>query len=220
MTSGNRFTRGILAGAISTEEELRAAYRTEAKRAHPDLSEGDGHEDFLRLRAEYEHAFRALDRSGAGARPADGGAAGDAAFRDDPYAALEVLLKRDFPKTPRHRKEILRYVYARLRARSALGSLEGSLPSLFDSMEREALETNSERANAALVKLLASFLKAERTGSAPLRAATEMEVDRTFPPPALGGSASTDRRSEEGSDARPGPAAAEFLRALIGVRRG
>jgi hypothetical protein len=30
-------------------------------------------------------------------------------------------------------------------------------------MEREALETNSERANAALVKLLASFLKAERT---------------------------------------------------------
>ena len=54
----NRFVESIMDGSIGSVEELKAAYKTAAKKTHPDLADGAGHEAFLRLRAEYERALR------------------------------------------------------------------------------------------------------------------------------------------------------------------
>lgn len=219
MKTGNRFTRGILDGSISSIEELKAAYKVEAKLAHPDLADGSGHEDFLRLKNEYDQALGELSRARGGRRrepyEADGRAdAGFGGVADDPYAVLEVLLKRGFPKQPRHRKETLRYTYARLRAGSALARIDSSLPGLFNSMEKEAIAADG-RASATIVRLLSEYLKAKRTKSDSLLAAFGMEVSSTFPPVALGARSSGGAFAGESRD-RPGPAAAAFFRALAG----
>lgn len=223
----DRFTRSILDGTIGSVEELKAAFREEAKRAHPDLADADGHEGFLKLRAEYERALRELSReSRAVAREEEAGAPREAA---DPPAALEILLKRGFPKRPRHRKEALRYGYARVRARSALGSADPRLADLFAAMEEELLAGPADAAER-VVALLGAFLKAERAGAAALSAAVRMELGRLFPPVPLGGGAPKGKaaaggtaapRAASGAETRPGPAAEAFCRALFdcGFRR-
>ena len=72
---GNRFVRGIMDGSIGSLEDLKSAYKTEAKLTHPDLSEASGHEDFLKLRNEYERALKELSRDSRKTREtaADGG---------------------------------------------------------------------------------------------------------------------------------------------------
>ncbi|MFA6505863.1 MAG: hypothetical protein WCT14_07185, partial [Treponemataceae bacterium] len=182
----NRFVRGILDGSIGSLEDLKAAYKTEAKLTHPDLAEVVGHEEFLNLRKEYEHALKELDR---GARKSKTDGAGDerptyATGMGDPYAALELLLKRGFPKTPRHQKEILRYRNVRLRARSALSKIDSALPRLFDAMEKELIDAEGFRLEAAktVLALLTDYLKAKRTHADALETAVRMECARTFPP--------------------------------------
>lgn len=208
----DRFTRGILEGSIGSVEQLKAAYKSAAKRAHPDLSDGAGHEDFLRLRTEYERALRELSR----AEPAAAASEGTAPpAPGDPCAALDAFLKRGFPKTPRHRKEILRYRYARLRALSALAALDGRLPELFEAMERELSGGGNRRAAAAVAGLLAAYVRAKRGAVPAALAAVRMETLRAFPPAALSPEAApAAERRRETPDESPGPAAAAFFRAL------
>ena len=212
---GNRFKRGILEGSIASEEELKTAYKSEAKRTHPDLADSDGHEEFLRLRTEYEQARRELFRNAPRQATDSTEAERRAAFApdDDPLVALEILLKRGFPKRPRHDKERLRYAYAKLRARSALVRIERSLPPLLDAMEEESIAEARKAATARVVRLLEDYLKARRTNSAALLAAFKMEALRTFPPVALGATAGDE---DSGTAGRPGPAAAAFFQSLVG----
>ncbi len=218
MKSGNRFIGAILDGSIGSIAELKAAYRSEAKEAHPDLSDSGGHDAFLKLRTEYEHALRELSRGMSGAAPADAfERTPGAAPEGDPLDALEALLKRGFPKAPRHRKEALRYGYARLRARGALAALGEDLPALFDAMEKELLGENGRDAAETVVRLLSAFIKAERSSDAASGAAVRMERGRLFPPIPLGGGAAAIGPGS--TRARPGGASEAFCRRLFSAER-
>ena len=138
-------------------EELKTAFKDLAKRTHPDLAEGDGDaEAFVRVRRDYEAALLELSAprpasraeapqpaagagAAAGAGGAEGAAAGDVARAADAAGAFAILLKRGFPKLPRHDKEKLRYNYARVRLRSALRARGDGTDGLFDALERELL---------------------------------------------------------------------------------
>lgn len=227
----NRFVRGIQNGTIASIEDLKSAYKTAAKQTHPDSAaaeasgSGDGraaesgHEAFLRLRIEYEHALKELSRSAAArdAAPDDDEKPAYATAVGDPYAALALLLKRGFPKTPRHKKENERYRYVRLRARSALAKLDTALPILFDAMEKEMIAQGDSRkeADATALGLMMDFLKAKRTGSAALETAVRMECARTFPPVSLSPRAERADEDPAVEKARPGPAVEAFFIAFL-----
>ncbi len=202
----------IQGGLISSIEELKAAFKAEAKLTHPDLAGADAAEDFVRLRRDYDAALRALalearpaSRSSPGAAESDG----DSGNREggDPFAALELLLKRGFPKAPRHDKERLRYAYARMRARARLRALDEEAPVLFDRFEAElfALKETDGRDFRATVGLFADLVAARKDGSAALLAARRMELGRRSSPLVLGAA------SPSASDKPLGSAAAAFL---------
>jgi hypothetical protein len=123
----NRFVRKIKSGEIESIDELKSEFKALAKLSHPDLQgPGAGGEEFGRLRDEYEAASRDFVKHRFGARPAEGGFPAGGGGRDGPlpdeaWACLALLLKRGFPKVPRHAKEILRYEYAKWRLSEALG---------------------------------------------------------------------------------------------------
>jgi hypothetical protein len=147
----NRFARRIRSGEIESIEELKSEFKSLAKLSHPDLlGPGASGEDFARLRGEYESALRDFMRHRFGARGAapSGRAATGArpeALSDDAWACLALLLKRGFPKVPRHEKEALRYEYARWRLAEAVGpTLRGAL----SACEAELLDLKAGRSEA------------------------------------------------------------------------
>jgi hypothetical protein len=152
----NRFVRKIRSGEIESVDELKSEFKALAKLSHPDLrGPGTGGEEFARLRDEYEAALRDFVKHRFGARPADGGLAPvgsgrDGPMADDAWACLALLLKRGFPKVPRHEKETLRYEYARWRLAEALGP---SRRALFSACESELLGMRSS-GSAALAPVL------------------------------------------------------------------
>lgn len=146
----NRFARKIKSGEIGSIEELKSEFKELAKLTHPDLSAGEGTEGaFVAVRAEYEAALRDFEkhRFGArgeawgtargeaqGARPQDAPSSGPTStLSDSAWPCLELLLKRGFPKRPRHEKEALRYEYARWRLEQALGNERAELFRAFES---------------------------------------------------------------------------------------
>jgi hypothetical protein len=193
----NRFVQAIRSGGLDTVEELKTAFRELAKSTHPDLSGPDSAELFLSIRSEYEAALAGFERHRFGAsrlsRDSSGQASPAVAAREL-WACLALLLKRGFPKEPRHEKEILRYEYARWRLRGALRSLgredpgaEGA-PALFDSFEAELLGIRKafpDSAGAALAFLRALVAHAEREHPA-MRVALARELEDLGMNPGLG----------------------------------
>jgi len=146
----NRFVQRIRSGEIESVEDLKTAFRELALATHPDVAAthsdsapngigaggggpraaGRGIDPggaFIAVRAEYEAALVNFERHRFGARridgegrPSGGGAAVEAA---ELWSCLSLMLKRGFPKEPRHEKETLRYEYARWRLCGALDSL-------------------------------------------------------------------------------------------------
>lgn len=211
----------IQEGQIDSLEALKAEFKAAAKLTHPDLA-GAGTEDaFLRLRRDYEAALRELAlgpvnpaaRSSSGRDPSVRTSEADYAR---PFAALELLLKRGFPKQPRHDKERLRYAYARIRARAALSSLDDEAGRLFDAAEQEllALKETDRGDFKATLRLFSDIVSARLDGTAALVAAVRMDLDRRSAPTALGLSAADERRAADGDVKGLGPATAAFLRLL------
>jgi len=138
---GNRFVRRIKSGDIGTVDDLKSEFKALAKLTHPDVrasAEGEGAQaEFVAMRSEFEHALRDFEKHRFGARGALGPLPGpDGPLADETWPCLALLLKRGFPKNPRHEKELLRYDYARWRLEQALG---GELVELFGRFESELL---------------------------------------------------------------------------------
>jgi hypothetical protein len=170
----NRFVPKIKSGEIASIEELKSEFKGLAKLTHPDLrAPGDrpgAEADFVSVRAEYEAALRGFEKHRFGARstsraPRAAYAGGlDAAHRGVPlgdaaWACLALLLKRGFPKSPRHEKERLRYEYARWRLAEALGPEEGQAFAEFESdlLDMKAAGAPSLEPAMALVRELLDY---------------------------------------------------------------
>jgi hypothetical protein len=159
----NRFVRKIKSGEIESIGSLKSEFKALAKLSHPDLREpGSGGDEFARLRGEYEAALRDFVKHRFGARPREDDSAARSGARDGPlsdeaWACLALLLKRGFPKVPRHEKEILRYEYARWRLFEAIGPERRAL---FAACEAELLAMKSARpeAQATAMGMLASLI--------------------------------------------------------------
>jgi hypothetical protein len=166
--------RRVRAGDIVTTAELKAEFRALAKLSHPDLAGPEAAAAFVRLRAEYDAALRDFVRRGRAASGTGGSDRG--AF----LAELVALLKRGFPKRPRHEKERLRYEAPRRRARAALASRDEALAASWDAFEAALLELEDEQnhdassAAAAVLDIVLGVIEYEATGIAPLRAAVEI----------------------------------------------
>jgi hypothetical protein len=147
----NRFVRRIKSGEIESIDALKSEFKALAKLSHPDLREpGAGGDEFARLRDEYETALRDFVKHRFGGRPGKdgsqaGGGAHDGPLPDEAWVSLALLLKRGFPKVPRHEKEILRYEYARWRLFEAIGPERRALLS---ACETELLAMKSSLSEA------------------------------------------------------------------------
>jgi hypothetical protein len=214
---GNRFVRPSLRkriqdGLIASVEELKAEFKAEAKRTHPDLAGSDTVEDFVRLRRDYEAALRTLAKGDAAASGRTTAAPSPEGDYGAPFATLELLLKRGFPKRPRHDKERQRYAYARIRARAALHILGEGAERLFDEAEEELLGLKEKdlRDFRATVSLLTDIVAARLDGNESLIAAVRMDLGRRSAATALGLPSARSVRD------RPlGRASAAFLRFLV-----
>ncbi len=121
---------------------------------------------FIAVRAEYEAALANFERHRFGARakvaasgdPRNTGLGASSTGAYGLWACLALLLKRGFPKEPRHEKEGLRYAYALWRFRGALRGLdsEGSALASFDAALGPFLELG--KSDRATLDLLRSFL--------------------------------------------------------------
>jgi len=221
---------GIISGEISSIAELKALFKAEAKRTHPDSADRAGSGGsaqqaeevdtaaFIRMRTQYEDALERLT-AGYSRHLASGDPGGERfpGTSPDPYAALKLLLKRGFPKRPRHQKEILRYAYARLSARSALGRINTALPTLFDEFEERALSPNADpKALSEALRLLSELLKARLAGAESLEVSVRMELTRLAPTVSLGDAPMAGVSPGESKSLNLDAAAAVFLWALIG----
>jgi len=219
----NRFIRAVDDGEITTEGELRSAFRALALATHPDLGAGgDGSaagREFMRVRGEYEAAVLYLAR-GAGSKRGGASRGGASASFDRGlfYADLSALLKAGFPKRPRHDQERRKYARLRLNLRSSLARLEpltlaDPLP-VFDAFEAALLELKDAGTEdcSALVgrirSLLEDMIAYEACGLTPLRAAIAIEYS------ALRASLGTEQGTELGL-AGSGAALLAFLGALL-----
>jgi hypothetical protein len=168
----NRFVGKIKSGEIESVDELKSEFKALAKLSHPDLrGPGAGGDEFARLRDEYEAALRDFVKHRFGSRPAAGGpSAGgrDGPMADDAWACLALLLKRGFPKVPRHEKEILRYEYARWRLSEALGPARRAR---FAACESELLDMRSGASSvlAPALRLLGSLIDYREKGLGAMR---------------------------------------------------
>jgi len=187
--SPNRFVRAIRSGEIESVDELKAAFRELALATHPDVAKtrsqaetkggpagetidkADAGEAFIAVRAEFEAALANFERHRFGLDLARGRTdAADNAYSGaggaELWSCLALLRKRDFPKEPRHEKEILRYEYARWRFRGALRHLSVSVTvpaevgktavESFDAFESEAL--SMKKTGAPLLAVILSYL--------------------------------------------------------------
>jgi hypothetical protein len=176
----NRFVRKIRSGEIESIEALKSEFKEQAKLTHPDLrGPGDragAEAEFVAVRDEYEAALRGFERHRFGARPRDeaarafrGDAAGaDAPLSDQAWACLALLLKRGFPKSPRHEKEKLRYEYALWRLGEAL---DPGFRALFRDFESELLDQKAmgSQALGPELALIRDLLEYRVLGLTPLR---------------------------------------------------
>ncbi len=192
----NRFARRIRDGDIGTPEELKAEFKAMAKATHPDLAGPGFAHEFIRVREEYESALRDFGRHRFGIRrPAPRerdrqGKAGEAAHAGsaDAFAAIGLLRKRGFPKLPRHRKETLRYEYARWCCRRALTGL-GESPAAFDRFEAALLDLRS-RDDPALdraLRYLDALVEYAALGLPELRTALLLDLSALRADPAMPG---------------------------------
>lgn len=222
------FTRGVRDGRIRTVAQLKSEFKAQARAIHPDTaSETEAAARtaaFVGLRKDYERALADLGNSAA----ETGDGAGRKSRRPGPsdwIPALEGLLKRGFPKEPRHEKETARYRQALVRARSALASLGADAEAAFDAFETELLGSAavSRGETGRSMVLFGELLSAARRKNAAAIAAAEFGLRKASPAPALSGSGTgqTARRDAE-SEGRIGPAAARFLAILLerGVKGG
>ena len=173
--SPNRFVRAIRSGEIESVDDLKAAFRELALATHPDVAKADSGEAFIAVRAEFEAALTNFERHRFGVDLARGRTdAADNAYSGaggaELWSCLALLRKRDFPKEPRHEKEILRYEYARWRFRGALRHLSVSVTASvtvpagagktavesFDAFESEALAM--KKTGAPLLAVILSYL--------------------------------------------------------------
>jgi hypothetical protein len=189
----NRFAKRIREGELDSVESLKSAFKSLAKASHPDLAgPGSDGAEFARLRTEYEDALRDFERHRFSARsrrgssdPGPGPESGRAGLAEGAWPRLSLLLKRGFPKSPRHRKETLRYEYARWRFEEALGS---AAREAFRRCERELLELRIARSPAlglalGLVRALAEY---ETIGLAAMRTELVLALGRLKGGDALG----------------------------------
>jgi hypothetical protein len=158
----NRFIRRIKSGEIDSIEELKSEFKELAKLTHPDIHGPGAEAEFVTVRAEYEAALRGFERRHVGAPNAGASDFGDA------WACLGLLLKRGFPKSPRHEKEKLRYEYARWRFAHALAARERGF---FEAFEAELLDQKAmgSEALASEMALLRDLLDYRDRGLAPMR---------------------------------------------------
>lgn len=196
----NRFVRRIRSGEIGSVEELKSEFKEIAKLTHPDLR-GETGEEFAAARAEYEAALRDFEkhrfgasggaRRGAGsASPRSGAAAprpgaAEGPLSDAAWLCLELMLKRGFPKTPRHEKEGLRYEYARWRLAQALGS-EGA--ARFRACESELLDLRAfgSASLGPAIKLLQDLIEYRYAGLSAMRTGVVLALGRLRADPQAG----------------------------------
>lgn len=173
----NRFVRRIKSGEIESVDELKSEFKALAKLSHPDLAGAGSKDDFARLREEYEAALRDFRKHRFGAR-AEAGATGaeadsashsaPSAVGDEAWGCLAIMLKRGFPKDPRHEKERLRYDYARWRLEEALGA---EAAARFRACESELLagRGRGDPLLAAELALLGDLIEFRELGLSPMR---------------------------------------------------
>jgi len=176
----NRFISRIEDGEISTEGELKSAFRALAMATHPDLGEvGARGEAFMKARADYEAAISYL----APAATTGGLIRMRGRFdRDLFYADLQGLLKAGFPKLARHDKERRKYARLRLNVRSSLSAWDdrdsGERLISFDAFEAElsAMKASPEPDRLEpILALVEEIIEYAECGIVPLRAAIEIE---------------------------------------------
>lgn len=182
----NRFVKRIKSGDIDSIEELKADFKALAKLTHPDAN-GSGGDDFIRIRAEYEAAFRDFNRHRFGGSWEGSGVRSD---EDAAYAGLAALFKRGFPRLPRHDKQRLRYEYLLQLVRN---SCEATLPgsgAAFDAFcdgFRTMMDSGGHGYRAAL-ELVYEIIECRLLGIAELKAVVAIDYAR------LEGSGSCDPR--------------------------
>ncbi|HUW41366.1 MAG TPA: hypothetical protein VMV90_10160 [Rectinemataceae bacterium] len=174
----NRFARKIKSGEIESIAELKSEFKAIAKLSHPDLlGPGADGGEFARLRQEYETAMADFERIRFGARidrAEELGAMGDmdgartASMPFDAWICLGLLLKRGFPKVPRHEKELLRYEYARWRLARSLGP-ERHRQFLAYEAELLAMKSDSSTALGSALDLLRSLIEYRGKGLPAMR---------------------------------------------------
>ncbi|PKL25813.1 MAG: hypothetical protein CVV47_03995 [Spirochaetae bacterium HGW-Spirochaetae-3] len=178
----NRFISRIEDGEISTEGELKSAFRALAIATHPDLGDADSRgESFIKARAEYEAAVRYLAPK-PGTASAGGGGTRGRFDRDLFYADLEGLLKAGFPKLARHDQERRKYARLRLNVRSSLSAWDrreaGGRVAAFDAFERSLLAMKASPDPSRVEPILAlveEMIEYAECGVVPLRASIEIE---------------------------------------------
>jgi hypothetical protein len=140
----NRFVMMIKSGEIDSVPALKTEFKILAKSHHPDLrGPGADGEGFVGLRQEYEIALRNFEYHRFGFRPPESGAALDPGRLP---ATLAALLKRGFPKTPRHEKETQRYEYLTYAARAQANARREGGGELFREFEGELLGLRAQDA--------------------------------------------------------------------------
>ncbi|HUX38400.1 MAG TPA: hypothetical protein VMV44_10910 [Rectinemataceae bacterium] len=233
----NRFVQAIRSGRIDSVDDLKTAFRELALATHPDMARARamGHTDpgeaFIAVRAEYETALANFERHrfgasmarrgrvgasgrdlGAGGDLGSGGARAASVGAAELWGCLSLMLKRGFPKEPRHEKEILRYEYARWRLRGALQALgreagksldrEAELSReeprgttdparLFDAAESEliAIKKTFPKSLSALLSFLRKLADEDLAGHPAMRVALVRDLDALRIAPGLGAAA-------------------------------
>ena len=189
----NRFVRRIRSGDIGSIRELKSEFKELAKRTHPDLrgpGSLDGAEaEFVAARSEFEAALRDFEKHRFGARgvrsDADGAVDADGKVSEEAWSCLALLLKRGFPKTPRHEKELLRYEYARWRLEQALESAGAVLLGLFES-DLLDLKAAGGAALGSILALLRDLIDYHYRAMSPMRTNVVLSLGRLRADPGVG----------------------------------
>jgi hypothetical protein len=191
----NRFVRRIKSGDIESVKELKSEFKELAKLTHPDVRGSGAESEFVAARAEYEDALRDFERHRFGARrerdrpsaarPGSVAATAEVPLSDAAWLCLELLLKRGFPKVPRHEKEGLRYEYARWRLEQALGARIGEL---FSAFESEILDMKAFGSDALVptLRLLRDLIDYRYAGLPAMRTHVVLSFGRLKADPRIG----------------------------------
>lgn len=152
----NLFFGRISAGRIATEADLKRAYRLLAKRLHPDRAAGDSsaaagpgrpHQDFIRLKADYDEAAAWLAarnrRTASGENPVRPDAARAAEAPRPPATVARCLglfvdlVASGFPADPRVRASNKAYLRRVRELEAAVDALGSAYAGLFSRAEAD-----------------------------------------------------------------------------------